>query len=81
MKYIECLVRNNRTNKVEVMELTETMAENLSEIATVMSVNFIGGKSTVWKDGVARVVPVDEGAIMELKRRIVWREAHAGMLS
>lgn len=81
MKYVEYLVVNDRTHAIELRELTEVMAENLSEAATVISVNFIGGKSTVWKDGVARVIPVDEGTLMELKRRIVWREAHAGMLS
>lgn len=79
--FAEYLTIDNRTNAIELRELTEVMAENLSEAATVISVNFLGGKATVWKDGVARVIPVDEGTLMELKRRIVWREAHTGMLS
>lgn len=79
--FIECLVKYDKTNAIELRELTEVMAENLSEGAMVMSVNFLGGKMTVWKDGVARVIPVDEGTLMELKRRIVWRDAHVGMLS
>ena len=79
--FAEYLVVDDRTHAIELRELTEVMAENLSEAAAVISVNFLGGKATVWKDGIARVVPVDEGAIMELKRRIVWRDKHAGMLS
>jgi len=81
MRYIECLTINNMTHKVEVRELTETMAENLSEVATVMSVECIGGKATVWRDRTPSVIAVDGGALMELKRRAVWRDKHLGMLS
>ena len=81
MQYVECLVKYHKDNKVELRELTDVMAKNLSEAAEVISVNFIGGKTTVWKNRVAHEIAVDEGAILELKRRIVWREEHAGMLS
>ena len=81
MGYMECLVRHNKTNKVEIRELTPTMAENLSEAARVISVNFIGGKATVWVNRVAYTIPVDEGAVLELKRRIVWRDSHIGLMS
>ena len=81
MKYIECLVRDNKTNAIELRELTETMAENLSEIATVMSVNFLGNKTTVWRNRVPSVEVVEPSALMELKRRAIWRDAHIGFLS
>lgn len=80
-KYIECLSINNTTHKVELVELTETMAENLSEIATVVSVNFLGNRTTVWRNRVPSVEVVEPSALMELKRRAIWREEHAGMLS
>lgn len=73
MKYAEYLsIRNDR--QIELVELTETMAENLSEVATVMSVECIGGKTTVWKNRVPRVIAVDGGAVAELKRRSIWRD-------
>lgn len=81
MNYMECLVKHDKTNIVEVRELTETMAENLSEAALVISVNFMGGKSTVWRNRVAHEMAVDEGTIAELRRRIVWRDQHVGLLS
>jgi hypothetical protein len=81
MKYVECLAINNTTHKVELIELTQTMAENLSEIATVVSVEALGGKTTVWRNRVPSVIAVDGGAIAELMRRAVWRDNHAGMLS
>lgn len=80
-KYIECLSINNQSHKVEFVELTETMAENLSEIATVVSVNFLGNRTTVWRNRVPSVEVVEPSALMELKRRAIWREEHAGMLS
>lgn len=80
-EYIECLVRNNETNHVELRELTETMAENLSETAAVMSVNFLGNKTTVWRNRVPRVEVVEPSALMELKRRIIWRDRHVGLMS
>lgn len=70
----EYLSINNQTNKVELVELTETMAENLSEVATLMAVEVIGGKTTVWKNRVPRVIAVDGGTIAELKRRSIWRD-------
>lgn len=81
MQYIECLSVNNETNAVEFRELTEVMAENLSEIATVFSLNFVGAKTTVWKDREPRVVSVDRSTLMELKRRAIWRDAHLGWVS
>lgn len=80
-RYSECICVDNETRRVEVRELTEVMAENLSEVATVMSLNFLGGKATVWRDGVRECVPLDRGTLLELKRRAIWREEHAGMLS
>lgn len=81
MSIREYLTIRNDTRKVELVELTETMAENLSEIATVMSVEVLGGKATVWRNRVPSVIAVDGGAIAEMKRRAVWRDEHAGMLS
>lgn len=79
--YIECLSINDKTHKVEFLELTETMAENLSEIATVVSLNFLGSATTVWRNRVRRVEPIDRGALYELKRRAIWRDEHAGLVS
>ena len=79
--FAEYLSIDNETRKVEFRELTEVMAENLSECATVVSLNFIGGKTTVWRDRVPSVVGVDGGTLMELKRRAVWRDEHAGLIS
>lgn len=79
--FAEYLTIDNQTHKVELRELTETMAENLSEIATVMSVNFIGGKATVWRDRVPSVIAVEGSVIAELKRRAVWRDRHVGLMS
>ena len=79
--FAEYLTIDNQTHKVELRELTETMAENLSEIATVMSVNFIGGKATVWRDRVPSVIAVESSVIAELKRRAVWRDRHVGLMS
>lgn len=81
MKYAEYIAINERTRKVELVELTDVMAENLSELATVVSVETIGGKATVWRNRKPRVIAVDGSAVAELKRRAVWREEHAGMLS
>ena len=81
MQYVECLVKHNKTNAVEIRELTETMAKNLSEAARVISVNFIGGKATVWVNRVAYEVAIDPGTIAELKRRIIWKDEHLGFLS
>lgn len=81
MKYAEYLVVNDQTHKVELLELSEVMAENLSEIATIVSVATNGGKATVWRNRVPSVRVVEASAIAELKRRAIWREAHAGMLS
>lgn len=73
MKYAEYLsIRNDR--QIELVELTETMAENLSEVATVMSVEVIGGKATVWRNRISRVIAVDGATVAELKRRTIWRD-------
>jgi len=79
MEYLECLTINNVTSKAEVRELTPVMAENLSEIATVVSLNFTDGKARVWENRVERVERVDYGTLAEWKRRIVWRDEHVGL--
>ena len=79
--FIECMVINDKTNAVELRELTETMAENLSEIATVMSVNFIGDKTTVWRNRVPSVERVSRSTLLELKRRAIWYDEHLGITS
>lgn len=79
--FIECMVINDKTNAVEFRELTETMAENLSEIATVMSVNFIGDKTTVWRNRVPSVERVSRSTLLELKRRAIWYDEHLGFTS
>ena len=81
MKYAEYIAIDNQTRKAEVLELTEVMCANLSEVATVMSTEVLGGKVTVWRNRVPRVEVVEPSALMELKRRAIWREEHAGMLS
>lgn len=81
MKYAEYIAIDNQTRKAEVLELTEVMCANLSEVATVVSVNFLGNRTTVWRNRVPRVEVVEPSALMELKRRAIWREEHAGMLS
>ena len=77
----EYLTIDNKTNRVELREMTEVMAENLSEMATVVSMEFTGGKTTVWRDRVPSVMAVDGGTLMELKRRAVWRDEHNGIMS
>ena len=79
--FAEYLTIDNETSRVELRELTEVMAENLSETATVVSMEFIGGKATVWRDRVPSVIAVDGGTLMELKRRATWRDERAGLLS
>lgn len=79
--YYDCIAIDRATRKVEFRELTDVMAENLSEIATVISLNFVGGKTTVWQDGEPRVEHIDRSALMELKRRAVWRDQHLGWVS
>lgn len=79
--FIECMVINDKTNAVELRELTETMAENLSEIATIVSTNFIGNKTTVWRNRVPSVERVSRSTLLELKRRVLWHDAHLGWTS
>ena len=79
--FTEYLTIDNQTNAVELRELTDVMAENLSEVATVISVNFLGSKTTVWRDRIARVEFIDEGTLMELKRRAIWRDKQLGWMS
>ena len=79
--FAEYLTIDNRTNAVEVRELTETMAENLSETATVVSLNFHGSKTSVWRNRIERTEYVSRSTLAELKRRAVWRDEHAGLLS
>lgn len=80
-KFSEYLSVRHDNGRVELVELTDTMAENLSEIATLVSVETIGGKATVWKNRTPRVVAVDGGTIAELKRRAVWRDERLGWVS
>lgn len=77
----EYLTINNETNAIELRELTEVMAENLSECATVVSLNFAGSKTTVWRNRKPRVEHVDRSTLLELKRRAVWRDEHLGWVS
>lgn len=79
--YNECLTIDNETRKVEIRELTDVMAENLSETATVMSLNFIGGKTTVWRNRQPSAEYVSRSTLMELKRRVIWRDSHLGWTS
>jgi len=79
--YSDYITIDRATRRVEFRELTDVMAENLSEIATVVSLNFIGGKTTVWEGGVPRVEHIDRSALMELKRRALWRDGHLGWVS
>lgn len=79
--FAEYLTIDNETSRVELRELTEVMAENLSETATVVSMEFIGGKTTVWRDRVPSVVGVDGGTLLELKRRAEWRDGRNGWIS
>lgn len=79
--FAEYLTINNETNRVELRELTPVMAENLSEIAKVVSMNFVGDTTTVWSERVAHEMHVDRSTLMELKRRAVWRDQHLGWVS
>lgn len=81
MNVREYIAIDNQTSRVELVELTEVAVENLSEIATVMSVEILGGKITVWRNRVPSVIAVDTGSVMELKRRAVWRGSRGEMLS
>lgn len=79
--FAEYLTINNETNRVELRELTDVMCENLSEIATVIACNFVGDTTTVWSERVAHEMHVDRSALLELKRRAVWRDTHLGWVS
>lgn len=79
--FAEYIAIDNETRKVEVRELTETQAENLSECATVVALSFTGCKTTVWRDRVPSVKHVSRSALLELKHRAVWRDERCGMLS
>ena len=79
--FIECLTIDGQTNRVELRELTETMAENLSEIATVVSLNFIGSTTTVWRNRVPSVEFIDRSTLYELKSRAILRDKHLGPIS
>ena len=79
--FAEYLAIDNETRKVELRELTDIMAENLSEIATVVSMNFVGSKTTIWHDRTPSTASVDASALMELKRRAIWRDERCGWLS
>lgn len=79
--FAEYITIDNETRKVELRELTEVMAENLSETATILATSVLGGKVEVWRDRVRSTMAVDTGAVLELKRRAVWRDEHAGLLS
>ena len=72
--FAEYIAIDNETKRVEVRELTEVMAQNLSEMAKVVSLSCIGGKVTVWENRVPRTIGVDGGTLMELKRRAVWHD-------
>lgn len=80
-EFNEYLAIDNATNRVEVRELTDVMAENLSEVATVVALNFLGSKTTVWRDRAATTEHVSRSTLMELKHRIVWRTEHLGPIS
>lgn len=77
----ECLYIENATHKVEVRELTEVMAENLSEMGTVMSLNFMGSKTDVWRNRVRSAEYVSRSTLMELKSRALRRDERNGWIS
>ena len=79
--FSECIAIDNETSRVELRELTDVMAENLSETATIISLNFVGGTTRVWRDRIERKVAVDWSTLAELKRRAMWRDEHEGWLS
>jgi len=81
MRFKEYLAIHNETSAVELVELTDVMAENLSEIAMLVSTDFVGGKTEVWRDRAPSVEAVDGGTLMELKRRAIWRGGRGEMLS
>ena len=68
--------------KVEFRELTTNQAENLSEIAAVVSMTpSMGGMSTVYIDRVASQSYVNYDELYELARRNVQRSEHGGWIS
>jgi len=69
--FAEYITIDNETNRIEFRELTDVMAENLSETAAVVSLNFMGGKTTVWRDREPHVEHVSRSTLMELKRRAI----------
>ena len=84
MKY--AIVKRNPSGtaivKVEFRELTATQAENLSEIAAVVSMTpSMGGKSTVYIDRVARQAVVNYDELYELARRNVQHSERGGWIS
>ena len=80
-EYAEYLTIDHETRRTEVRELTETMAENLSEMATVMSLAVEFGCVNVCDEREWSTMRVEPGTLQELKRRAVWRDEHAGLLS
>ena len=72
----------NRIESVVFRELTETAAENMSEVAAVVSmVPSMGGMSTVYIERVASQCYVNHDELYELARKSAQMSRHNGWIS
>lgn len=71
-----------RFTSAEIRELTDTQAENLSEVATIVSMTpSFRGYTAVYEDRVIRQALVDLDAIRELVFRFRSRDGRNGLIS
>ena len=84
MKYaiVKRSADKQHVESVEFRELTETAAENMSEIAAVVSLSpSLDGLSTVIIDRIARQERVNYDELYELARLSIQRSRHNGLIS
>lgn len=75
--------KHNRDDEsYKFLHLTDVQVENLSEIATILAVDYIKGDiTTEWHHGRTRHRLFSRSAMMEAKRRYIWRGRREGWLS
>lgn len=74
--------RHHDDEGLKFLFLTDTQVENLSEVATVVSLDYIKGDiTTEYHHGRARKRLLSRSQVMEAKRRYYWRGKREGWLS
>lgn len=74
--------RHHDDESYEFLHLTDVQVENLSEVATIVSLDYIKGDiTTEYHHGRSRLRLLSRSQVMEAKRRYVWRGRREGWLS